>query len=80
MDNQELAAAIAAFLLAHGAGTAAVLWKAVQFGVKRLIEWERLIAKVDALESKLERFKTEQENQNEKLSKDVNAAFSKLRT
>lgn len=80
MDNQELAAAIAAFLLAHGAGTAAVLWKAVQFGVKRLIEWERMIAKLEALERQLEAFKKEQEIENEKLSKDINAAFSKLRT
>lgn len=69
MDNQQLAALIAAFITAHGAATLAAAWKGVQYAVGRLIEWERLIARVNALE----------ENQ-EKIQKDLNEAFKKLRS
>ena len=79
MDNQQLAALIAAFIVAHGAATATALWKGVQYGVKRLVEWERLLARVDALERELEKQKSDQGAINEKLTKDVNAAFSKIR-
>lgn len=80
MSNEELAAAIAAFILAHGAATATVLYKAITLAVKKLIEWERLLARVQSLEDNRVKDLEALGATIEKLNKDINAAHSKLRS
>lgn len=80
MDNKELAALIATFIVAHGAATLTVLWKGITLGVKKLIEWERLQQRITDLENKIEQQKIEQGVFNERIKKDIDAAFAKIRT
>ena len=80
MSNEEIAAALAAFILAHGLGTATVLYKAITLGIKKLIEWERLLSRVQSLEDARLKDLESQGLINEKLAKDINAAHTKIRT
>ena len=80
MNNEQLAAAIAAFIVAHGAATLTVLWKGITLGIKKLIEWERLVQRVSDLETKHLELLEQQRLTNERLKKDIDAAFAKLRT
>ena len=79
MNNEQLAAAIAAFIVAHGAATLTVLWKGITLGIKKLIEWERLLQRVSDLEKHQAELLEQQKATHEKLKKDIDAAFAKLR-
>lgn len=80
MDNKEMAAFIATFIVAHGAATLTVLWKGITLGVKKLIEWERLQHRLNDIEKLRQSDLDTQRAINEKLQKDIDAAFAKIRT
>ena len=80
MNNAELAALIAAFITAHGAATLTILWKGVTYGVKKIIEWERLQQRLNDIEKLRQSDLDTQRIINEKLQKDIDAAFAKIRT
>ena len=80
MNNTELAALIAAFITAHGAATLTILWKGITYGIAKLIEWERLLKRIDDIEKARLADLESQRIINEKLQKDIDAAFAKLRT
>lgn len=80
MNNTELAALIAAFITAHGAATMTILWKAITYGITKLIEWERLLKRMEDMELKRVSDLENQKAINEKLQKDIDAAFAKIRT
>lgn len=80
MNNTELAALIAAFIAAHGAATLTILWKGITYGIAKLIEWERLLKRLDDIEKNRIADLESQRLINEKLQKDIDAAFAKLRS
>lgn len=80
MNNAELAALIAAFITAHGAATLTILWKGITYGISKLIEWERLLKRIDDIEKARLADLESQRIINEKFQKDIDAAFAKIRT
>ena len=80
MNNAELAPLIAAFITAHGAATLTILWKGITYGIAKLIEWERLLKRMDDIEKNRIADLESQRLINEKLQKDIDAAFAKLRS
>lgn len=80
IDNTQLATIIAAVLVTHGAAIVSGIWFAVKFAVARIIEYHGM--QRDILENKrMQEVRNEQFQKDiDRLTKDVNAAFTKIRS
>lgn len=65
MTNDQLAAAIAAIIVTHGAS----IWAIIKFGFKKAIDWTHMVRDIAEMKADIE-----------KLKLDVNASHQKIRS